>query len=189
MCWDTLNIDKVLHVRTPHKNEINLRIKVSKTVLTYFTTNRCSEHSVRASHSRAQELRTAQQVWSLYSAAHVAQWTRRVLITTPPEIQDEEVEMTRGERTALEQLRSGFSSDLESFKNRIGISGSPLCHCCRLSEHTTEHIFDCPEHPTHLTPLDMWLNPRRVVEHLRTWPCFDSRLLRERPAPEPPLRN
>ena len=113
----------------------------------------------------------------------------RVLRTTPPEIQEEEVEMTRGERTALAQLRSGFSSDLESFKNRIGVSDSPLCPCCRLSEHTTEHIFDCPEHPTHLTPLDMWLNPRRVVEHLRTWPCFDSRLLRERPPPEFPPRN
>ena len=67
----------------------------------------------------------------------------RVLRTTPPEIQEEAVEMTR-ERTALTQLRSCFSSDRESFKNRIGISDFPLCPSCRLSEHTTEHIFDRP---------------------------------------------
>ena len=151
-------------------------------MLTYFTTNRCGEHSLRASHSRAQEL-TLQLRFPTEGAS------RRVLRTTPPEIQEEEVEMTRGERTALTQLQSGFSSHLESFKNRFGNSDSPLCPCCRLSEHTTEHIFVCPEHPMDLTPLDMWLNPRRIVEHLRFWHCFDSRLLRERPPPEPPPRK
>ena len=48
----------------------------------------------------------------------------RVLRTASPEIQEEEMGMTRGERTALAQLRSGYSSDLESFKNSIGISDS-----------------------------------------------------------------
>ena len=110
----------------------------------------------------------------------------RVLGTAPPDLDEEERELSRGERTALAQLRSGFSADLNTFRSAIGASDTTLCPCCRQEEHTTQHIFQCPEHPTALTPLDMWLHPRSVAEHLQAWPCFAARIQRERPPPEPP---
>ena len=79
----------------------------------------------------------------------------RVLGTIPHDIGEEETDMNRGERTALAQLRSGFSANLENFQNRIGVSDSPLCPCCRQADHTVEHIFEYREHPTNLTSLDM----------------------------------
>ena len=33
---------------------------------------------------------------------------------------------------------------------------------------------DCPARPTTLRPLDLWENPREVVDHLRSISCFSS---------------
>ena len=128
MCWDTLNIDKVLHVRTPHKNEMNVRIKVSKTVLIYFlptdAANILFGLHIQGPRSCAplnkSEARTLQLPLPNGGAS------RRVLITTPPEIHDEEVEMTRGERTALEQPRSGLTGTLKALRTA---SASAAPHC------------------------------------------------------------
>ena len=57
-------------------------------------------------------------------------------------------------RTALSQLRSGFCSFLNSYREKIGIAGDPSCPSCGWSDHTTDHLFDCPSHPTSLVTRD-----------------------------------
>ena len=61
--------------------------------------------------------------------------TNRVLGTTPPEINIEEVDLKSGERTTLAQISPGFCSTLKDFQNRIELSLSPLCPLCRQAEH------------------------------------------------------
>ena len=108
-----------------------------------------------------------------------------VLEEAAPEVDQAEINLPRVARTTLAQLRSGYCSALETFKNRINLSPSAICPCCRQEDHTTRHLFDCPEHPTTLTPLDLWQRPGEAVEFLSSWPCLD-RLHLERPPPEPP---
>ena len=108
-----------------------------------------------------------------------------VLSGPAPEVSEEETSLPRGARTTLAQLRSGYCSSLNTFKHRTNLSPSAVCPCCRQADHTTQHIFECPEHPTNLVPLDLWQRPGEVAEFLSTWQCFE-RLYRERPPPEPP---
>ena len=108
-----------------------------------------------------------------------------VLGRAAPDVNPLESELPRGVRTTLAQLRSGYCSGLNTFLHRIDRAPSEMCPCCRQAEHTTPHLFDCPEHPTELTPLDLWQRPGEAADFLSTWPCFD-RLYRERPPPEPP---
>ena len=108
-----------------------------------------------------------------------------VLSDSAPDVDVAEMDLPRGTRTSLAQLRSGYCSALNSFKNRIGTSPTALCPCCRQAEHTTQHLFSCPAHPTSLSPLDLWLRPRETADYLIDWSCFD-RIPRERSPPEPP---
>ena len=109
----------------------------------------------------------------------------RVLSRAAPDVDEGEVNLPRAARTTLAQLRSGYCSALNTFKERINVTPSALCPCCRLEDHTTQHIFECPDNPTDLTPLDLWQRPGEVVDFLSTWECFD-RLHMARPPPEPP---
>ena len=96
--------------------------------------------------------------------------------------------MKRRERATLAQLRTGFCSSLNDYQHRINAAPSALCPCCREMDHTVRHLFQCRMHPTTLAAADLWRRPERVLEFLRTWPCF-SALQRERPPPEPPPPN
>ena len=82
-------------------------------------------------------------------------------------------------------------SSFNTFKHRIDPSQPPVCPCCRQADHTTGHLFICPEHPIDLTPLDLWQRLGETVEFLRNWPCL-YRLHRERPhlsLPQPPSKS
>ena len=68
-----------------------------------------------------------------------------VLDDRPPAINISEKELTRKERTTLPQLRSGHCRLLGSYKSRI--SKTP---------HNVKHLFNCPAHPTTMTPSDLW---------------------------------
>ena len=108
-----------------------------------------------------------------------------VLSSVAPDVDQAEDNLPRVARTTLAQLRSGYCSALNTFKHRINLVPSALCPCCRQADHTTQHLFDCPEHQTNLTPLDLWQRPAEAINFLISWPCLD-RLHRERPPPEPP---
>ena len=108
-----------------------------------------------------------------------------VLSLAAPDVDPTEISLPRAARTALAQLRLGYCSALNNFKHRINLVPSAICPCCRWADRTTQHFFRCPEHPTSLTPLDLWRRPGEAATFLSTWPCLD-RLYRERPPPEPP---
>ena len=134
------------------------------------------------------DIKATRKILHTIRAVQAAIRSRRingVLEEAAPEVDPEEINLPRVARTTLAQLRSGYCSGLNTFLHRIDRAPSEMCPCCRQAEHTTPHLFDCPEHPTELTPLDLWQRPGEAADFLSTWPCFD-RLYRERPPPEPP---
>ena len=66
----------------------------------------------------------------------------RVLGAVAPDVNIEELEMGRGARTVLAQMRSGHCSALGDFRNAIDASTSPLCTSCGRADHTVHlNIF------------------------------------------------
>ena len=112
-----------------------------------------------------------------------ARGANRVLGTPAPAIDPEEERLSRKTRRVLSQLRSGFCPSLEDYRHRVGLSESEICPCCRREVHTVQHVFECPDHPTELRPLDLWLRPIGVADFLRTLPFFDLPE-EERPPPQ-----
>ena len=46
---------------------------------------------------------------------------------------------------------------------------SPTCPLCRLTEHNTVYLFNCPQVPTALDPISLWSNPTGAVTLLVLW--------------------
>jgi hypothetical protein len=110
----------------------------------------------------------------------------KVLLTPAPSVSSSELSLPRAARSALSQLRSGYSSRLNSYLARIGAAHSPLCPECGVMDHTTHHLFSCPSHPTSLTPLDLWSNPGPTAAFLSSLPSFSDILGVDPPLPPPP---
>ena len=91
----------------------------------------------------------------------------KVTKTKPPEINSEEKLLPRTTRSTLAQLRSGYSSSLNSFLSRCFPSKySNTCPNCGQSPHDTAHLFKCPSKPTHLTLESLWDSPKDVATFL-----------------------
>ena len=73
-----------------------------------------------------------------------------VLDVRPPLINVSEKELTRKKRTTLAQLRSGHCKLLGSYK----------------IPHDVKHLFNCPAHPTKMTPSDLWNRPVDAIREL-----------------------
>ena len=84
----------------------------------------------------------------------------------PPEIDKSERDLPRITRSTLSQLRSGYSSKLNSYLARIRDDVQNSCPDCNAHPHTTEHLFDCPAKPTELTTRDLWTNPKEAAQFL-----------------------
>ena len=80
----------------------------------------------------------------------------RVLCGPAPDIGDE-TELPRHHGTALAQLRSGHCSALAEYRFRVGQAASPTYLSCSRGPQTPEDVFNCPAHPTTLTPTDMYV--------------------------------
>lgn len=92
----------------------------------------------------------------------------KVLGSKPPSVNNaEEITLPRRTRTVLAQLRSGYSSHLQSFLHRINKAPDNLCPNCKLAPHTTQHLFVCPANPTNLTIEELWKHPTRAAEFLQ----------------------
>ena len=98
----------------------------------------------------------------------------RVLNASPPTddvmARERKANLTRRVRTQLSQLRSGFSTALNSYKARLTScfhNVIDICPDCLGASHTTRHLFDCPARPTQLTAEDLWLHHDMAVEVLR----------------------
>ena len=120
----------------------------------------------------------------------------RVLGTSAPPINATESSLSRPTRAVLAQLRSGHCAKLQDFQLRIGKVASDNCPECRLFSDSVEHIFNCPAHPTNLSPEDLWHQPREVASHISSFAAFSQlpavgplpprQSRRRRPPPEPP---
>ena len=64
-----------------------------------------------------------------------------------------------------------FSPFLLSYLHKIDASThpSPLCPLCRTHEHTTQHLFSCPQIRTTLSALDLWRDPSGIAALLDDW--------------------
>ena len=77
--------------------------------------------------------------------------TSKLLGTCPPDIDSSEEKLDRSVRVKLSQLRSGYSTILNSYNSRIGNNIVDKCSDCQATGHTTDHLFNCPSRPTNLT--------------------------------------
>jgi hypothetical protein len=89
----------------------------------------------------------------------------KLLKTRPPEISSSEKTLPRSTRTTLAQLRSGYSTHLNSYKSRIDPNIEDKCPHCQES-HTSEHLFNCQNNPTNLEVRDLWKKPVRAARFL-----------------------
>ena len=87
-----------------------------------------------------------------------------VLDDRPPAINISEKELTRKERTAIAQLRSGYCRLIGSYKSRI--SKDVSLDVCSETPHDVKHLFNCPVHPTTMTPSDLWNRPVDAIREL-----------------------
>ena len=87
-----------------------------------------------------------------------------VLDDRPPLINIFEKELTMKERTILAQLRSGHCRLLGSYKSRISKDAS--LDVCGKTPHNVTHLFNCPAHPTTMTPSDLWNRPVDAIREL-----------------------
>ena len=95
----------------------------------------------------------------------------KILRTHPPQVSSTEENLPRHTRRTLAQLRTNKSPFLISYLHKIDASThpSPLCPLCRTHEHTTQHLFSCPQIPTTLSALDLWRDPSGVAALLDDW--------------------
>ena len=83
-----------------------------------------------------------------------------------PKVNVTEKELPRQTRTRLAQLRSGYSSNLNSYLSRIREDTDDICPDCNAPNYTTNHLFNCPSKPTPLTALSLWTNPKDAATFL-----------------------
>ena len=95
----------------------------------------------------------------------------KILRTHPPQVSRTEENLPRHTRRTPAQLRTNKSPFLLSYLHKIDASThpSPLCPLCRTHEHTTQHLFSCPQIPTTLSALDLWRDPSGVAALLDDW--------------------
>ena len=92
--------------------------------------------------------------------------TSKVLGTKPPVISADEQSLPRLARTKLAQLRTGYSTLLNSYRSRISPEVKDSCPDCGRGPHDLHHLFNCEKNPTDLEILDLWLKPKEVAEWL-----------------------
>ena len=95
------------------------------------------------------------------------QSNNRVLNEPAPSINKSELTLPRSARTSLARFRSGFSPALNSYTARIRNDPTlDVCNLCNQQNHTTQHLFNCPQNPTHLTTRDLWSKPVEAAQFL-----------------------
>ena len=78
--------------------------------------------------------------------------------------------LPRTTRSLISQLRSGYSSNLNSYLSRLREDVIDECLDCQIHSHTTKHLFNWPENPTPFTVRDLRNNPTEVG--MWRWICM-----------------
>ena len=74
--------------------------------------------------------------------------------------------LPRKTRCVLAQLRSGYSTFLNSYCSRIDPTIADLCPVCSLGPHDTQHLFMCPKKPAPVGVESLWLDPVSAAQFL-----------------------
>ena len=95
----------------------------------------------------------------------------KIINQIAPSISELEKPLPRKTRRILSQLRTGKSPFLMQYKNKSDSKNysSNLCPLCKLQEHDTGHLFNCPQIPTKLTVSSLWNNPVEASDLLEAW--------------------
>ena len=119
---------------------------------------------------------TLQAIYTMAVSQAVTSLRRNVVLDDrPPLINISENELTRRERTTIAQLRSGHCSLLGSYKSRISKDASlDVCADCGKTPHDVKHLFNCPAHPTTMTPSDLW---NKAVDAIRELGYLEAGIL------------
>ena len=120
------------------------------------------------------------------SAAIASAKPNRVLSTHPPVIHPSERDLPRIYQTTLSQLRSDWCSGLKSYQHFINMADNDVCPICLSAPQTVTHLFSCSTIPTPLTKLDLWHQPVKVAELLKSNPTFNHLPPLDPPLPLPP---
>ena len=124
---------------------------------------------LQASHHHAPLLAdtTKESLKAVHTAAvsksRKKQTVNRVLRDRLPHISETETSLRRPQRTRLSQLRSGHCHLLNSYKHRIGREDGPQCKDCGYDNQDVNHLFDCPAHPSVMSPTKLWNMPADTI--------------------------
>ena len=108
---------------------------------------------------------------SIISQHLAARDNNKILRTHQPQVSSTEENLPQHTRRTLAQLRTNKSPFLLSYLHKIEASThpSPLCPLCRIHDHTTQHLFSCPQIRTTPSALDLWRDPSGVAALLDDW--------------------
>ena len=90
----------------------------------------------------------------------------KVLKERPPPISDEEQKLNRRLQCTLFQLQSGHCHLSQDYKHIVFGEPSDICTDCGGSPQDERYLFACNNHPTDLSPEDLWWNPVRSIRAL-----------------------
>ena len=107
------------------------------------------------------EIHTESVTTTISKQAH-----NKVLNTPAPKVDVTEKTLPRKARSSLAQLRSGYSSMLNSYLARIRQDVQDICPDCNQPNHTTIHLFNCPAKPTDLNVHSLWTKPVEAAQFL-----------------------
>ena len=96
-----------------------------------------------------------------------------IIQTQPTTVDPMEKTLPRVHRTALSQLRSGFSKALNSYQSRLDPSKNGACpDCSSGASPTTNHLVNCLAGPMELDVRNHSLRPDRFARFVSSYPCF-----------------
>ena len=157
-CLEPENVNFSITTREPSK-------RMMKEIL--FTRHRSAVEPLMIAKDRKT---TLQAIHTMAVNQAVTSLGRNVVLDDrPPAINISEKELTRKERTTLAQLRPGHCRLLGSYKSRISKDVSlDVCVDCGKTPHDAKHLFNCPAHPTTMTPWNRPVDSIRELSYLET---------------------
>ena len=93
----------------------------------------------------------------------------RLLQAKAPDVSATEQQLPRAMRRTLAQIRAMKGPLLRAWQYDIEAAEDPRCPLCGLGDHTTDHLFTCPNIDTELTPEDLWRRPGLAAELVQRW--------------------
>src|SRR5688572_20724279 len=105
-------------------------------------------------------------------ASHMKSYEPNSVLAEPaPDINSPEQTLPHKSRRILAHLRTGKSPILRSYLHKIDPAShaSHTCPLCNSQDHTTQHLFSCPNINTTLTARHLWDDTVAAAVLLQQW--------------------